>query len=211
MYILTTNTDIYLSRGVLDVLERRELEPRVLYRTKRIDLRDNIDCGQMDWAVLEDERNYDIVNEIRPPCYTNGSGDFLLLDCTSYRELRGFNEIYRVAKVHVDSNFCLKAHSSGLTLTPLAAPVYHVGRGTLNSQIKLYASNPGDAPWGDSRWKHAVIYDNHPDWGLWRAPLQTIRPGLSYLEFAWEAVPPIVSLKNVMLPAAVAGHVHAAR
>ena len=199
-YILTTNTDIYLSRGVLDVLERRAVEPKVLYRVPRIDLIDGIDVERMDWSVLEDERNYHTINDIRPPCYTNASGDFLLLDRDSYHGLRGFNEVYRVAKVHMDSNFCLKAYSSGLTITPLAAPVYHVGLGTLNSQVKLYANRPADAPWGDTRWKRAVIYDNDPDWGLWRAPTATIRNGLHYLDFSWSAVPPLVALRRVALP-----------
>jgi hypothetical protein len=200
-YILTTNTDIYLSRGVLDLLEHRLLEPGVLYRTPRVDLKDNIDCEYIDWDVLEDQRNYDTVNTIQPPLYTNASGDFLLLDRDSYHRLRGFNEVYRVAKVHMDSNFCLKAYSSGVAMAALDAPVYHVGRGTLNSQAQLYASRPGDAPWGDMRWKRAVIYSNPPEWGLWRAPARVIREGLTYLEFSWGAVPPIVALKRVALPA----------
>jgi hypothetical protein len=204
-YILTTNTDIYLSRGVLDRLERRALEPRVLYRAPRIDLKNDIDCESMDWSILEDDRNCDTVNEIRPPCYTNASGDFLLLDRDSYHQLRGFNEVYRVAKVHMDSNFCLKAYASGLTLLPLEAPVYHVGLGTLNSQKKLYVDRPGDAPWGDTRWKRAVVYENDPNWGLWGAPRQTVRPGLEYLQFSWDAVPPIVALERVVLPPARVG------
>jgi hypothetical protein len=200
-FVLTTNTDIYLSRGVLDALERRALEPRVLYRAIRVDLKDNIDCERMEWSVLEDERNYDTVNKIRPPLYTNASGDFLLLDRESYCRLRGFNEVYRRAKVHLDSNFCMKAYSSGLSVTPLAAPVYHVGRGTLNSQVTLYAERPGDAPWGDRRWKHDVIYDNDERWGLWGAPMRTVRPGIHFLEFAWPVVPPLVALRRVLLPA----------
>jgi hypothetical protein len=200
-YILTTNTDIYLSRGVLDVLEQRALEPRVLYRSIRIDLKDNIDCEQMVWEVLEDERNYDHINAVRPPLYTNASGDFLLLDRDSYHQLRGFNEVYRPAKVHMDSNFCQKAYSSGMRITPLAAPVYHVGRGTLNSQVKLYADRPGDAPWGDRRWKHDVIYDNDDRWGLWGAPMHEVRPGVHFLDFTWDVVPPLVSLRRVLLSA----------
>jgi hypothetical protein len=206
-YILTTNTDIYLSRKVLDVLEARALEPGVLYRCARIDLKSNFDFEQMDWSVLEDERNYDTVNEIVPPCYTNASGDFLLLDRDSCQRIRGFNEVYRVAKVHMDSNFCLKAYSAGLTLTPLDAAVYHVGLGTLNSQMALYRDRPGDAPWGDTRWKRAVVYENDKDWGLWRAPTRELRPGLVRLEFQWDAVPPIVALRRVVLPAARTGRV----
>jgi hypothetical protein len=200
-FVLTTNTDIYLSRGVLDVLEQRALEPGVLYRSIRIDLKDNIDCERMEWNILEDERNYDTVNQIRPPLYTNASGDFLLLDRENYCRLRGFNEVYRPAKVHMDSNFCMKAYSSGLAIVPLSAPVYHVGRGTLNSQVRLYAERPGDAPWGDRRWKHDVIYDNDLRWGLWQAPTRTVRPGVHFLEFTWDVVPPLVSLRRVVLPA----------
>ncbi len=206
-FILTTNTDIYLSRGVLDLMEARGLEPCVLYRCPRIDLKANFDFEQMDWTVLEDERNYDTVNEIRPPCYTNASGDFLLLDRGSYHRVRGFNEVYRVAKVHLDSNFCLKAYSAGLTLTPLDAAVYHVGLGTLNSQMGLYRDRPGDAPWGDTRWKRSVVYENDRDWGLWRAPILELRPGVFRLEFRWDAVPPIVDLRRVVLPPARAGRV----
>ena len=37
-YILTSNCDVYLGRRVLDALEQRALEPRVLYRAPRHDL-----------------------------------------------------------------------------------------------------------------------------------------------------------------------------
>lgn len=199
-YILTTNTDIYLGRGVLDRLERRALEPRTLYRVPRVDLKDSIDYGVIDWSVLEDERNYDVVNEIRPPHYTNASGDFLLLDRDSYLELRGFNEVYRVAKIHLDGNFCIKAHSCGFKIVALDSPVYHVGRGTLHAHTSLYAKRPADAPWGDRRWSGTVIYENPPEWGLSRAPARERRPGVHYLDFSWEAVPPAVALRRIVSP-----------
>jgi FkbM family methyltransferase len=198
-FILTTNTDIYFGRGVLEFLQEQSLQPRVLYRVPRIDLKDHIDCDGLDWAVLEDERNYDRINHIVPPCYTNASGDFLLLDRESYFALHGFNEVYRVAKIHMDGNFCIKAHSAGMTLTAMPTPVYHVGLGTLNSQKKIYADRPEEAPWGDQRWNGEVVYENDPDWGLWRAPSRTLRPGLEYLDFSWNAVPPVVALRRVVL------------
>ena len=204
-FLLTTNTDIYLGRGVLATLQRQRLDAKVLYRTRRIDLKENIDYDEIDWETLEDERNYDRVNDIQPPCYTNASGDFLLLDADTYRELRGFNEVFRVAKVHMDSNFCLKAYSSGVPIVPLERPVYHAGLGTLNSQYSLYADRPQDAPWGDTRWKRAVVYHNPPTWGLANAPRREVAPGIHYLEFSWEAVPPIVDLRRVVLPAERAG------
>ena len=201
-FVLTTNTDIMLSRGVLDALQRRTLQPRVLYRAVRIDLRKNLDGHKTDWSLLEDERNYEHVNHIKPPNYSNASGDFLLLDRDSYLELRGFNEVYRVAKIHIDSNFCLKALSSGLTLTPLDAPVYHLGHGTFNGQVSRYADRLAEAPWGDTRWNSEVVYDNDRDWGLWRAPVRCVRNGIDYLDFEWAAVPPAVSLRRVVLPVA---------
>ena len=201
-FVLTTNTDIMLSRGVLDALEQRTLQPRVLYRAVRVDLRKDLDSHRTDWSLLEDERNYEHVNHIKPPNYSNASGDFLLLDRDSYLELRGFNEVYRVAKIHIDSNFCLKALSSGLTLTPLDAPVYHLGHGTFNGQVSRYADRLAEAPWGDTRWRSEVVYDNDGDWGLWRAPVRCVRNGIDYLDFAWAAVPPAVSLRRVVLPVA---------
>ena len=198
-FILTTNTDVYLSRGMLDVLATRGLEQRVLYRTVRIDLKDEVDCSTIDWATLEDDRNYDHVNIIEPPYYTNASGDFLLLDRDSYQELRGFNEVYRAAKVHMDSNFCRKAYSAGIRLQALDAPVFHVGLGTLNSQAPMYRERPGDAPWGNARWRRDVLYANPDNWGLGAAPVRQIRPGLAYLDFTWDTVPPLVALERVVL------------
>ena len=201
-FVLTTNTDIMLSRGVLDGMAQQTLQPRVLYRAVRIDLRKNLDGQQTDWGVLEDERNYEMVNRIKPPNYSNASGDFLLLDRDSYLELQGFNEVYRAAKIHIDSNFCVKALSSGLTLTPLDAPVYHLGHGTFNGQLARYADRPAEAPWGDTRWNSEVLYDNDRDWGLWRAPVRRVRNGIDYLDFTWAAVPPAVALRRVVLPVA---------
>jgi hypothetical protein len=203
--ILTTNTDIYLGREVVARLARQDFEPAVLYRTERVDLKSNCDFRDVDWALLEDERNYETINQIKPPCFTNASGDFLLLDRDSYQRLRGFNEIYRVAKVHMDSNFCVKAYTAGLRLEPIHAPVYHVGAGTLNSQAGLFRDRPGDAPWGDVRWKHNVIYDNDEGWGLARAPITTLSDHLHFVEFEWAAVPPLVQLKRVVLPPARTG------
>jgi FkbM family methyltransferase len=200
-FVLTTSTDILLSRGVLDAIEQRALRPRVLYRAHRIDLKTAID-SQTNWSLLEDERNHGAVHRIEPPLYSNAAGDFLLLDRDSYLELRGFNEVYRVADVHVDRNFCLKALSSGVTLTPLDAPVYHSGHARFDDQTDGDPDQLDALDWTDHRWRGAVLYDNHPDWGLWRAPARRVREGLDVLEFTWDAVPPAVSLRRVVLPVA---------
>jgi hypothetical protein len=200
-FVLTTNTDIYVSRGVLDVLRSRELENGVLYRATRHDLKDHSDASFMDWDVLEDERNWEVVNSIRPPFYTNASGDFLLLDRDTTHRLRGFNEVYRNAKIHMDGNFCRKAHASSVRLVDIGAPVYHVGRGTLHAQKRVYRPRPADAPWGDRRWNSGVVYANGDAWGLAGAPERRIDARTSYLSFEWAAVAPMVALNRVFVPA----------
>ena len=204
-FVLTTNTDIYLGRGVLEFLSDRSLSPRVLYRTARHDLKWDGDASSIDWDVLHDERNWEEVNHITPPWFTNASGDFLLLDRETYHELRGFNEVYRNAKIHMDGNFCVKAHASGVSLVDVGTPVFHVGRGTLHAQRNDYRDRPADAPWGDIRWNSTVLYVNGPEWGLGDSPERSLDARVTYLDFDWRAVGPMVQLQRVVSPAAPHG------
>ena len=199
-FVLTTNTDIYLGRGVIDRLAACELETGILYRAARHDLKAGCDVSAIDWNLLEDARNCEIVNDIRPPLFTNASGDFLLLDSATYHRLRGFNEVYRVAKIHIDGNFCLKAAACGVPLVDIGWPVYHVGRGTFHAQVASYRNRPGQAPWGDMRWKSDVIYENGEGWGLGFAREKPIDSQTSFLPFEWGAVGPMVDLDRVVLP-----------
>jgi hypothetical protein len=201
-FILTTNTDIYLSRGAIAYLAEGALQPGILYRAARHDLKSNSDVSWMDWDLLEDERNWEMVNRIKPPLFTNASGDFLLLDGDSYHRLRGFNEVYRTAKIHIDGNFCVKAISSGVRLVDIGAPVYHVGRGTLHAQVGSYRNRPAEAPWGDIRWNSDVIYANGPEWGLGGAPERKTGTRTITLDFDWNVVGPMVNLRRVVLPSA---------
>jgi hypothetical protein len=203
-FLLTTNTDIYLGRGVLEFLKASPLDARVLYRAPRHDLRWDGDVSSIDWEVLHDERNWEEVNHIQPPWFTNASGDFLLLDRDTYHELRGFNEVYRNAKIHMDGNFCVKAHASGASLVDIGTPVFHVGRGTLHAQRNDYHDRPADAPWGDIRWNSTVLYVNGPEWGLGDSPERRLDARVTYLEFDWRAVGPMVQLKRIVSPAAPA-------
>jgi hypothetical protein len=199
-FVLTTNTDIYLGRGALAFLAAQSLTPGVLYRAARHDLKWDSDVTAMTWEFLHDERNWDVVNHIKAPWFTNASGDFLLLDRATYHELRGFNEVYRNAKIHMDSNFCVKAHASGVSLVDIGAPVFHVGHGTLNAQMDGYRDRPADAPWGDIRWNSTVLYENGPEWGLGEAPERDVDERTTYLDFDWRAVAPMVQLKRVASP-----------
>ena len=55
--------------------------------------------------------------------------------------MKGFNEVYRVAKIHLDANFCLKAYANGYRLVDLGQPVYHL------NHAGSY-SNPGSGSGG---------------------------------------------------------------
>jgi hypothetical protein len=208
-FVLTTNTDIFLSRGLIRTLAAQALENRTLYRAVRVDLRNALDVTNLDWSLFEDERNVEVVNAIRPPCYTNASGDFLLLDRDSLHTIRGFNEVYRVAKIHIDGNFCVKAHAAGLRILDVGDPVYHLGQGTLYAQNPKYQQRPELAPWGDIRWNSKVVYDNPPEWGLAGAPQRPVSAGVSYLTFEWSAVPPMLDLRRIVLPSSRTGSAEA--
>jgi hypothetical protein len=140
---------------------------------------------------------------LRPPLYSGGTGDFLLLDRLSFDQLRGFNEIYRVVRVGIDYNFLVKAHGTGLAIAPLDGCVYHVNHvGSFRLSKHSFRDRPAEAPWGDQRWpSHDVVYENPPSWGLGAAPEEPIGPNRVRLRFGWDAVPPMLDLKRVVLPA----------
>jgi len=207
-FVLTSNCDVYLGRRVLEALESGRLAPRVLYRAPRHDIKLTVDQSSLDWAVLEDPRNLDgPAHVLKPPYMGSATGDFVLLDRDSFHEIRGFNEIYRGARIGIDRNVLVKALSSGLTIEDIGGPVYHVNHvGSYRVAPAAYAGREAEAPWGDRRW-HAsgVSYANPPTWGLSTAPQRQATDRVSYLDFSWEAVPPLVDLRRVVLPVARQG------
>jgi hypothetical protein len=203
-FVLTSNCDIYLGRTVLDVLARRALEPGVVYRALRTDLKLGADQTSVDWTVLEDERNHaGRKKQLAPPLYSGGTGDFVLLDGESYRALRGFNEVYRVARIGLDHNFLVKAHSNGYRIADIGGPVYHVNHtGSFRLTWRQFQGREHEAPWGDSRWPAGhVTYANPASWGLASAPTRDLGEGRTWVDFDWSAVPPLVDLKRVVPPA----------
>jgi hypothetical protein len=200
-YVLTTNADVYLGRHVLSWLERRGLHPRVVYRARRIDLKLGIDESTMDWDLLEDARNYDTgTKALKPPLFSGGTGDFVLLDAATFAELRGFNEVYRVAKIGIDRNFLVKALRSGVAIADIGGPVYHVSHvGSYRHSKALYRDRQADAPYGDRRWPSAsVVYDNPDHWGLAGAPAEPQSSVLTRLRFDWSVVAPLVEHRRVL-------------
>lgn len=207
-FVLTSNCDVYLGRQVLDVFERGGLERRVLYRAPRQDLKLASDLSALDWDVLEDPRNLaGPVQRLKPPLMSSATGDFVLIDRESFHGIGGFNEVYRVARIGIDRNVLVKAISAGLRIADIGGPVYHVNHaGSYRLQPEAYAGREDEAPWGDRRWHQGgVSYTNPPTWGLSAAPVRQIGDRCWYLEFSWDAVPPLVDLRRIVLPVARLG------
>jgi hypothetical protein len=207
-YVLATNCDVYLGRQVVDALAARRLRPRVLYRAPRHDIKLTVDQSSLDWEILEDPRNVDgEAYALKPPYMGSGTGDFVLLDRESFHAMRGFNEVYRVARIGIDRNVLVKALSSGFAIEDIGGPVYHVNHvGSYRVDGGAWAGRESEAPWGDRRW-HAsgVSYLNPRDWGLARAPERRLSGQVVRLDFDWEAVPDLVDLRRVVAPVAREG------
>lgn len=202
-FVLTSNCDVYFGRVVLDAMAQGRLDTRVVYRAPRYDLKAETGDGNPDWPQIEDPANLDSrPRSLRPPFMAGGTGDFLLLDRDTFHEMRGFNEVYRVARIGVDRNFLVKALSLGLTIEDIGGPVYHVNHaGSYRLTVHDYEGREAEAPWGNRRWHSSgVVYSNPPTWGLSQAPERQLADGVWFLEFSWDAVPPLVDLRGVVLP-----------
>ena len=203
-YILVSNCDVILGRHILAQLERRSLEPQVVYRAPRRDLVAALDIEHLHWEALEDPANLARPGkQLRPPYFRGSTGDFIALDQMSFHRLRAFNEIYRLARVGVDANLLVLALSSGLTIVDIGGPVYHIDHeGSFQTLKAKYVAGESDAQHGHERWNfNSVVYRNRPQWGLSDAPEEPRGPRRTYLQFSWDAVPPLVDLSGVVLPA----------
>lgn len=207
-YVLATNCDVFFGRRVLEVLEQGALEPRVLYRAARHDLKMTVDTSRVDWTLLEDPLNLEgPPHVLKPPLMGGGTGDFMLLDRSSFQALGGFNEVYRVARIGIDQNFVVKALSAGLSVRDIGGPVYHINHPRSYKLTRdAFKGREHEAHYGDIRWhSREVVYVNPPTWGLAAAPERLDSLQKSSLQFSWDAVPPLVDLRRVVLPAARVG------
>jgi hypothetical protein len=200
--VLVTNTDIFLGRGTINTLATTALEGGVVYRAARIDLALGSDQSHVTWEGLEDPGAHARRPTLEPPLFAGGSGDFLLLDRNSWHQLRGFNEVYRVARAGIDHNFLVKAHGCGYRIVDLGSPVYHVNHpGSYRISRSVIQGAAAEATWGKRGWhSRNVVYDNPETWGLGGAPERDIAGGARYLDFDWNAVPPAVDLRRIVLP-----------
>ena len=203
-FVLTTNCDVILGRHILHQLERRALDARVVYRASRLDLVAAVNVERLDWPTLENPANLARPAKVlRPPYFRGSAGDFIALDRATFHRLGGFNEIYRAARFGVDANFLIHAYASGVAIADIGGPVYHVDHGgSYQAARAQYAGRETDAHYGDERWAYNdVVYRNRPTWGLAGAPERPIGHRHTYLDFSWDAVPPLVDLRGILPPA----------
>ena len=111
--------------------------------------------------------------------------------------------MYRAARSGIDLNFLVKAYGSGVPIADLGTPVYHVNHiGSMRISKSLYEAEPADSPWGNLRWhSRHVVYNNPDGWGLCNAPEHESSKGVRLLVFDPYAVPPLVALRRIVLPA----------
>ena len=200
--LIITNTDIFFGRQILDRLERREFEPSVVYRAARWDLTPLDAIERVDWAYLDDVANFVLpLRRLKPPLFAGGAGDFMGMARASFERLGGFNEVYRLARVGIDGNIVVLALASGFTIVDVGGPVYHVSHeGSYRATRERYVGREAEAPYGDERWPvDLVVYRNRPEWGLRAATERSIGPRRTYLDFSWEATPPLVDLSGIVV------------
>jgi predicted O-methyltransferase YrrM/tetratricopeptide (TPR) repeat protein len=186
-WILTTNSDVFLSREVVAHLAEGRLVPGTLYRASRLDLDRTMPRDGLTWDRLEDPRYLLRANDPVPPYYNEAAGDFLLLDRDSYHRLGGFNERVRFSKIHKDGQFCLQAYHRGLAIESLGR-VYHIDHdGSFINTKHTYAPGFADAPFGPD-WACWQPYWNREDWGL-RGAIDEVQGESTWLRTPEEAGP----------------------
>jgi hypothetical protein len=78
----------------------------------------------------------------------------------------------------------------------------HVGSFRISRNVAPDALDPS---WGTHWPARRVIYENPESWGLRDAPERRIDAHTVWLDFSWDAVPPLVDLRRLVLPAARVG------
>jgi hypothetical protein len=205
-FLLVTNADILLGRHIVDAIAGRRVHPGTMYRAPRCDIKQGVDQAGISWPALEDPANQVRQPDLRPPLYSSAAGDFLLSDRHTFHRVRGFNEVYRAARAGIDTNFMVKVHGAGIPIVEIGGPVYHVNHvGSLRVSKALHRDNRSGSPWGDLDWRsERVTYNNPEGWGLGVAPSRQRQEGLEFLDFDWRAVPPLMELRRIALPARIA-------
>jgi hypothetical protein len=182
-FVLTTNSDVFLSRGIVSWLANAELARDRCYRAVRVDIKLDVTCQALTHEILEAPEAASVVNLVTPPYYTNASGDFLLCSRELWDRCGGFNERITHAKVHLDGNFCFNAVEQHRTRIDCIGKVWHLEhKKSLNLSQHLYGKNNELAPYGPD-WDWRQTYVNDPAWGLADRPIRLAEDGVAFIDW----------------------------
>jgi hypothetical protein len=165
-FILTTNSDVFLSRGLIEWLANAKLAIDRCYRALRVDIKIDVTCKDVTHELLESAEAASYVNLLVPPYYMNASGDFIMASREVWDRCQGFNETIVHSKVHLDGNFCANAVRQHQIPLDVVGKIWHLEhKSSLNLSYNLYGLNNELAPWGPD-WDYTQTYRNPDDWGL---------------------------------------------
>ena len=139
-FVLPTSPDILLSDELVEVINRRELDPAAMYRIARHDVPEYTltitghdarlrYCREHVLQVHDRDKSFNVPG--LPRLFTNGAGDFTLLSRDRYVALRGVPEEREFHSMHFDSVFCFMGHAAGAREVVFEEPcrIYHVDHG----------------------------------------------------------------------------------
>jgi hypothetical protein len=162
-WIIVTNADVLFGAEALAGLAAGNLDPRRLYRARRVDVPANA-----TWEAMQDSRNHLPSGEGRtaPVDYLGAGGDFCLASRELWYEFRGFDERVRFSTRGKDWQFFLSARERGV-LIEFVGTVFHLdhdgGFRNTKPEDRLSPSVHFGLPW-DIEFGLPTV--NGPDWGL---------------------------------------------
>ena len=165
-WIVVTNADVLFGPETVSGLANGRLDPRRLYRARRVDV-----PADATWEDMQDSRNHLQSGEGRtaPVDYLGAGGDFCLASRELWHQLRGFDERVRFSTRGKDWQFFLSARERGIPIE-FTGTVFHLdhdgGFRNTRPEDRLSSSVHFGLPW-DLEFGLPTL--NRADWGVQRA------------------------------------------
>ena len=163
-YIICTNADVFYAQEVFDFIAEGNLEPHIIYRAERSDLRFNNLKGLGDKKFQEATFRTNPVH-MRP--YTDASGDFTFASKELFMKVNGYDENMRFVKIHKDSRILFTALYDDEIDFKLLGTIYHIDHvgSAVGTSGTLAGYRPTNGPY---HWKYIknLPYVNRPFWGM---------------------------------------------
>lgn len=162
-WVIVTNADILFHPEVLDRLRAGTLDPRTLYRARRVDV-----PPALTWTGMQDPARHlaSGEGELPPVDYLGAGGDFCLASRDLWHELRGFDERVRFSTRAKDWQFFLSARTRGIPIE-FVGTVFHLdhegGFRNTSPALRRTAGAHFGGPWDV---EFGLPTSNPDDWGL---------------------------------------------